>query len=375
MTTIKDVAKLAGVAPSSVTRVLNGHPHVSEALAARVFKAVEELGYRPDLVAAGLRRGTSRTVGILVSDIINPSLAQFVDGLETILREYGYGVLLANSHGDPDRDVESVELLRQRRIDGMVVMCVDERSSELREALSSWGGPIVLVDRQIEGLTAASAVLSDHRRGAFNLTTHLLDLGHRRIGYLGGLSGTTYVWHERVAGLTQGFEARGMHSDKRGIKSARATADNASHATAELLDSSDPPTAIVVGPNPMLAGALVELASRGLRVGEDIALACLDEPPIAALHRPPITAVRRHIDEVSRTAADLLLAQLDGDRRHLRTVVLPVELVIRDSTDGFPVPKPIATSKPKTASKRTAKTPAKTTHRAARQVAQPSGSR
>jgi LacI family transcriptional regulator len=345
MTTIKDVAKLAGVAPSSVTRVLNGHPHVSEALAARVFKAVDDLGYRPDLVAAGLRRGTSRTVGILVSDIINPSLAQFVDGLETILREHGYGVLLANSHGDPDRDVESVELLRQRRIDGMVVMCVDERSIELREALTKWGGPIVLVDRQIEGLTDASAVLSDHRRGAFNLTTHLLDLGHRHIGYLGGLTGTTYVWHERVAGLNQAFEAHGLHSDARGIKAARATADNASHAAAELLDSDEPPTAIVVGPNPMLAGVLVELSSRGLRVGEDIALACLDEPPIAPLHRPAITAVRRHIDEVARTAAELLLAQLIGDGRHFRTVVLPVELVLRDSTERFPVPEVARRSK------------------------------
>jgi DNA-binding LacI/PurR family transcriptional regulator len=337
MTTIKDVAKLAGVAPSSVTRVLNGHPHVSESLAARVYKAVDDLGYRPDLVAAGLRRGTSQTVGILVSDIINPSLAQFVDGLETILRDHGYGVLLANSHGDPDRDVESVELLRQRRIDGMVVMCVDERSTALRQALGSWGGPIVLVDRQVEGLTDASAVLSDHRRGAFNLTTHLLDLGHRRIGYLGGLTGTTYVWHERVAGLTQALEAHGLHSDTRGIKAARATADNASHATAELLDSDEPPTAIVVGPSPMLAGVLIELGSRGLRVGEDIALACLDEPPIAPLHRPAITAVRRHIDEVARTAADLLLAQLNGDGRHFRTVVLPVELVLRDSTEKYPV--------------------------------------
>jgi LacI family transcriptional regulator len=347
VTTIKDVARLAGVAPSSVTRVLNKHPYVSEELATRVYKAVEELGYRPDLVAAGLRRGTSQTVGILVSDIINPSLAQLVDGLETSLRDHGYSVLLANSHGDPDRDVESVELLRQRRIDGLVVMCVDERSDALRDALVSWGGPLVLVDRQIEGLSAASAVLSDHRRGAVQLTDHLLDLGHRKIGYLGGLTGTTYVWHERVAGVTQAFEARGLHRDAGTIKASRATSDNASQATAELLDAADPPTAIIVGPNPMLAGALLELRSRGLRVGDDIALGCLDESPIAELYRPAITAVRRHIDDVSRTAADLLLAQMGGDRQHFRTVVLPVELLLRASTNDCPVPPEASAVKPR----------------------------
>lgn len=338
MTSIKDVAKLAGVAPSSVTRVLNGHPHVSADLAERVLRAVDELGYKPDLIAAGLRRGTSQAVGIILSDIINPSMAQLVDVLETELRRNGYGVLLANSHGDPARDVESVELLRQRRMDGLVIMCVDERSVEMRDALVRWGGPAVLVDREIEGLDRASGVLSDHRRGAQRLTEHLLELGHRRIGYLGGLIGSTYVWNERVAGFHQAFEEHGLAHDPLLVKASRATADYGRQATAELLDGDDPPTAIVIGPNPMLAGALRELRARGVQVGTDIALACLDDVPIAALHQPAITAVRRDTSEVARTTASLLLAQMDGSLRQPRTVVLPVEIHLRASTTDFVVP-------------------------------------
>lgn len=339
MTSIKEVARLAGVAPSSVTRVLNGHPHVSAELAQRVLSAVDELGYKPDLIAAGLRRGTSQAVGIILSDIINPSMAQLVDVLETELRRSGYGVLLANSHGDPARDVESVELLRQRRMDGLVVMCVDERSTEMRDALVRWGGPVVLVDREIQGLDKASAVLSDHRRGTQRLTSHLLDLGHQRVGYLGGLVGSTYVWNERIAGFHQAFDEHGLEHDPSLIKASRATAEYGRQATAELLDGPEPPTAIVIGPNPMLAGALREIRAREVRVGTDIAFACLDDVPIAALHQPAITAVRRETSEVARTAADLLLGQMAGTLRQPRTVVLPVELHIRESTTAF-VPPP-----------------------------------
>jgi LacI family transcriptional regulator len=336
VTTIKEVARQAGVAPSSVTRVLNGHPHVSDELAGRVFKAVEKLGYRPDLMAAGLRRGTSQTVGVIVSDIINPSIAQLVDVLEIALRSAGYGVLLASSHGDPAMDVESVELLRQRRIDGLVVMCVDESRPDLRAALTRWGGPTVLVDRQIDDFEDASAVLSSHRQGAFRLTSHLLELGHRHIGYVdGGQVGERFVWRERLAGVRQGYEEHDLRFDATVLQGPRATAQNGRRATAELLDRSQPPTAIVVAPNLMLSGAIQEMRSRRLAVGTDMALACLDDVPVAALHQPAITAVRRDIGEVGRTASSLLLSHMKQSSTRPRTVVLPSELVVRESTTGY----------------------------------------
>lgn len=332
MTTIKEVARRAGVAPSSVTRVLSGHPNVSDALRAKVLAAVEEIGYRPDLLAAGLRRGSSHTVGVIVSDIINPLLAEMVDALDVKLRDQNYTVLLANSHGDPARDVESVHLLRQRRTDGMIVMVVDETQPELQRALRDLPMPVVLLDRQIEGVDAASAVLSDHRRGTRELTLHLLDAGHERLALLRGLRGTTYPGRERTQGFVSALAERGIPSEAATIMDARPTIDAGQRLAGQLLDSDDPPTAIVVGPNPMLTGVLQEVHRRGLQIGRDLALACLDDVPIAALHQPPITTLRRDIEEMAHTAATLLLDRLTGASRYPRTVVLPTSVQLRGST-------------------------------------------
>jgi|SRR5690606_4636874 len=332
MTTIKEVARRAGVAPSSVTRVLSGHPNVSDALRAKVLAAVEEIGYRPDLLAAGLRRGSSHTVGVIVSDIINPLLAEVVDALDVRLRDQNYTVLLANSHGDPARDVESVHLLRQRRTDGMIVMVVDETRPELQRALRDLPMPVVLLDRQIEGVDAASAVLSDHHRGTRELTLHLLDAGHERLAMLRGLRGTTYPGQERTRGFVSALTERGIPPEAATILDARPTIEAGQRLAGQLLDSDDPPTAIVVGPNPMLTGVLQEVQRRGLRVGRDLALACLDEVPIAALYQPPITTLYRDIQEMAHTAATLLLDRLTGASRYPRTVVLPTSVRLRGST-------------------------------------------
>ena len=344
MATIKDVAALAGVAPASVTRVLSGHPNVSPRLRERVLEAVRESGYKPDLLAAGLRRGSSRTIGVIVSDIINPLLAEVVDALEVKLRAHDYSVLLANSHGDPARDVEAVSLLRQHRTDGLIVMVVDETRAELKEALRTSPVPVVLLDRTVEGCDDASVVTSDHRRGTRELTRHLLDAGHERIGYLTGPLGTTYAGRERTAGFLAALHERGLELPERYIQSSRATPEFGQRATAALLDDPEPPTAIVAGPNPMLVGMLRELQERGVMVGTGIAVACLDDPPIAFLHNPAITALSRDIGEMADTAASLLVATLSGEMRQPRTVVLPMHLRRRAST-AAPVPAaPVAPS-------------------------------
>lgn len=343
MATIKEVARLAGVAPASVTRVLNGHPNVSPNLRERVLAAVEESGYRPDLRAAGLRRGSSRTIGVLVSDIINPLLAEVVDGLESRLRAEGYSVLLANSHGDPARDVESVRLLHQHRCDGLIIMVVDETQPELNATMRDLPIPVVLLDRVIEGADLASIVTSDHRRGTRELVDHLLDAGHERIAYFSGLKGTTHPGRERTHGFIEALRERGLEARPGFIRHARATPEFGQRATGELLDDDEPPTAIVVGPNPILTGVLRELQQQGIGVGRDLALACLDDPPIAALYDPGITALSRDVRELADTAASLLLARLSGEIRYPRTVVLPMRLIRRGSTAGL-VPAPAGTS-------------------------------
>lgn len=332
---IKDVALRAGVSPASVTRVLNGYPNVSETLRERVMTAVDELDYSPDQIAAGLRRGTSRTIGVVVSDIVNPLFAEIVEGLEERFRTAGYWVVLTHSHGDPSRDVESIALLQQRRVDGLVLSMADETGSPLREALDRIDVPIVFLDREVDGFHGASAVLSDHRPSARAITSQLIEQGHRRIALVGGSAGSL-PGREREAGYLEAVKAAGLDVDTGLIQAGSMSVEHGEAATAALLDNGEPPTAILVGGNLQLVGVLRTLRERGVRVGEDIAVAACDDVPIAALHDPPITVIARDTRQLGREAAGLLLRRLSDPDGEPEALHLPTAIINRESTAHGP---------------------------------------
>ena len=245
MATIREVAVKAGVAPSSVTRVLSGHPNVSVDLRDRVLAAVREVGYKPDLVAAGLRRGYTKTVGFIVNDILNPVIAQMIDVVESELRQAGYAVLLANSHGQSTNDVENVRLLQQRRVDALLASFSDDTNSDLAPALSAVPIPVVLLDREIEP-QEFNGVVSDHRMGAALLGEHLLSRGHREIAIISG-SLTAYPSRSRVSGLTEVLAKHGVTLRPEFCIAGRGSEEFGTQAVARLLDDPRPPTAIVIG--------------------------------------------------------------------------------------------------------------------------------
>jgi len=333
MATIRDVATRAGVAPSSVTRVLSGHPNVSDDLRERVLSAVQEVGYKPDLVAAGLRRGYTQTVGIIVNDVLNPVVAQMIDIVESELRQAGYGVILANSHGQPDNDIENVRLLHQRRVDALLAAFSDDQSRELVDAMSGLPIPVVLLDREMNSLDF-SRVVSDHGMGARLLAEHLIERGHREIGVISGAL-TAYPSRSRVEALSEVLAKHGAPLRPTLIVAGRGSEEFGSQSVARLLDDPHPPTAIVIGNGntPAIAGVIAELRRRGVRVGEDIALAGSDDGPLLALHTPGITVTARDVGDLARRAANLVLHQLENKRSSVHTVVLPTHLIVRPSTD------------------------------------------
>ena len=333
MATIRDVATRAGVAPSSVTRVLSGHPNVSIELRERVLAAVHEVGYKPDLVAAGLRRGYTQTVGIIVNDILNPVVAQMIDVVESELRRAGYGVILANSHGQSDNDIENVRLLQQRRVDALLAAFSDDTNPDLVEVLSALPIPVVLLDREVPS-PDFSAVVSDHGMGARLLAEHLVERGHRDIGVVSG-SLTAYPSRSRVESLTEALDRLGAPLRPEFVIAGRGSAQFGMRAVAQLVDDPRPPTAIVIGNGntAAIAGAIAELRRRGVRVGQDVALAASDDGPLLALHTPGITAMARDVEDLARRAANLVLHRLDDKKPGVHTVILPTQLVVRESTD------------------------------------------
>jgi LacI family transcriptional regulator len=324
---MREVADMAGVAMSSVSRVMSGHPDVSPAMRERVMEAVERLGYQPDLLAQSLRRQATRSVGFVVGDISNPLLAEIALGAETTLRDAGYSMLLTNSENDPALDAGHVRLLMQRRVDGLLLSLASEEHPATVSTLAQLEAPVVLIDRDLPREVRASAVLSDHRTGMRAAVRHLLDLGHRRIGLI--LGQPMRFSRERRLGLEDAYRERALEPTYRTLEGELGSAHGRS-ATSRLLDSAEPPTAIVAGGNQILIGTLEELLARGLRVGADISLVSCDAISITELFTPPIAVVRRDNRELGRRAAQLLLRHLDGDDVR-QEVVLPTEFVPRAS--------------------------------------------
>ena len=324
---MRDVAERAGVAMSSVSRVLAGHPDVSPAMTEKVMRAVEELDYQPDMLAQSLRRRETLSVGLVVGDISNPLFAEIVTGVESTLHTNGYSMLLTSSLGDPALETAHIALLSHRRVDGLVISMLDETHREALDKLRELDIPVVVLDRSLPPDVPVSAVLSDHRSGMKAAGLHLLDLGHRRIGLIAGTAVRPAL--ERRAGLEEAFAERGLP--------ATYTADeglfSVEHGTAamrRLLDLPEPPTAVIAGGNQLMLGALRVVSERGVALGKDLSFVGCDDVAITDLYQPPVAVVRRDNHAMGRTAAELLLARL-RDGAPPSDVVLPTEFVARPS--------------------------------------------
>lgn len=312
-TSIRQVAERAGVAVSSVSRVLTGHPAVSARMRRRVLDAVEELGYEPDWLAQSMRRGATLTVGFVVGDISNPLFAQIALGAEMSLQRAGYSMLLANSQNRPALDARHIRLFQQRRVDGLLLSVASENHTDTLEALSSFNGPIVLIDRELPPGAAASAALSDHQAGMRAAAEALIGLGHRRLGMISGSVGVRPTREREAALSAVCAEHPGVTTVSR---SGSFSPAHGARATAELLDSPEPPTAIIAGGNQILIGVLRELRSRQLSVPADISLITCDEVPLSELYDPPIATIVRDPVRIGQRAAELLLDRLRGEQPH-----------------------------------------------------------
>lgn len=306
---IKDVADLAGVAVSSVSRVLADHPDVSSAMRERVLAAVSDTGYRPNSLARGLRSGRSMSIGFVAGDISNPLIAEIALAAERRFSGDEYTVVIANSQGDALREVANIEMFHQRHVDGLLLSTSNENNADLRAAVRSFPKPIVLLDRDIEGLELPAARF-DHARGFSQAVHHLASLGHRRLALIAGTEGIRPT-RERVDAIR-----RACHELKLPPPGVRfGSFDQAAGAAAvhDLFRNGEPPTALICGGNQLLPGVIEAIRSLGLEVPRDISLVTTDNSDLARLHQPPIAAVVRDAAALGDAAAALLLSEIAGE--------------------------------------------------------------
>ncbi len=321
---MKDVAALAGVSLSTVSRTVNGDAGVREDLAAKVRHAVDLLGYQRDEAASALRRAVRVTasVGIIIEDVANPFFSALHRGIEDYARERRYLTFAGSSDDDEERERDLADAFVARRVDGLVIAPAgrDHRYLERERAA---GMPLVFVDRPASWLEADS-VVSDNVGGADTAVTHLIGAGHRRIAFLGDRH-ELYTTTERLVGYRAALERAGLEPIERyDLDEPRAFA-----VTHELLGAADPPTALFTAQNFVTLGAIRAMHALGLR--ETVAQVGFDDVVLADLLRPALTVIAQDPYELGRTAAEVLFARLDGDRGGPQRFVLPTRLIQRGS--------------------------------------------
>lgn len=305
---IREVADLAGVGIASVSRVLSGQPGSSEALATRVLEAARQLGYTPNVLAQGLRRRSTRSIGFVFSDITNPLVASIVSGAEGVLSLAGYSLLLTDSGGAPEVDAQRIDVLRQRQVDGLMVLPASESDAATLTALRALATPIVAIDRSLPEDVNAHYVLSDHYSGMGEAARQLLQDGHRTIGLAVGPD--VRPSRERIRAVRDAYRALGIAEDLL-IDPGPLSAEHGASATRRFLDAQRPCSAVVLGGNQLLEGALGVIREKGMRLGEDVSLVSSDDVPLSRLYDPPIATVMRDTSLLGKSAAQRLLEQIE----------------------------------------------------------------
>jgi LacI family transcriptional regulator len=328
--TMKDVAEQARVSVSTVSHVLNGTRTVAEATQRRVLASVEELGYRQNMLARGLKTRQTFTVGLLISDIQNPFFASVVRGIEDVALSRGYHLFLCNTDEDPEREDAYVTELAKKQVDGLIVASAASRPNHARR-LRVEDIPYVFMDREVEGV-GADAVRVDNALGTRMIAEHLVGLGHERIGMISGPLDKS-SGHERYGGLKEALAGLGIVLADALVRFGDFKTPSGREGAKDLLRLPEAPTALVVANNQMTLGALLAIRELGLRMPNDISVVGFDDVEWAPLADPPLTALAQPTYEMGVEAVGMLLERIEGDpAAPPKRVFLEPRLVVRNST-------------------------------------------
>lgn len=331
MATIKDVAAKAGVSTATVSHVINGSRTVTLKTRNKVKAAIAELKYRPDGIARSLRVSQTGTVAALIPDITNPFFAEFVRGVQDFVDNSGerYNVLLCNTEESPARERRALDLVTERRIDGMIIAPTGDNEEMLADFVES-GFPLVLGDRKLEG-NPFDTVVIDNRAAGAQMAKHLLSLGHRRFGVLQAALASSAI-DERVEGFAAALKETGVELDSALVVRCPSTIADGETAGLALLDAAPRPEAIFCTNNFMTLGMIQAVATRNLDCPEDIAVVGVDDFPWAAAFRPRLTVMSQPAYEIGREAAGMLFDRISGRRTGEPVqVTLAAKLIVRES--------------------------------------------
>lgn len=329
MATIKDVARRAGVSPTTVSHIINNTRFVSDVLRERVMQAIEELDYHPFGLARSLRTKQSSTIGVLIPDNTNPYFAEIARLLEDECFLQGYNVFICNTEQDPDKELTYLRLLTEKAVDGLIFVSTGN-DAEVIEALGKNDLAAVLVDRDVPQ-SQLDRVVSDNELGAYLAVRHLTELGHRRIACISGPQGIAST-EARLAGYHRALAAAGGVGR---VIPGDFQVQSGYDAFISLYESGELPEAVFAMNDLMALGLLHAAAEKGVKVPAELSVLGFDDIQLASFAVPSLTTVRQPKRAIAREAVELLLQRLGstgGTAAGPEERVLSPELVVRGST-------------------------------------------
>ena len=327
MPSIKDVAKAAGVSTATVSRVLANKPRIKAETRQQVLTAIEQLNYRPNLIARSLRVQRSAKLGLVVSDIRNPFFTAIGRAVEDAAYDQGYSVLMCNTDENPEKEAMYLNLLHDENVSGIIFS--PTQRFNLKPSIPDSHIPFVIIDRVVEN-KQVDMVLLDNVAAAYELTDHLLENGYYKLAGLFGDASTT--GQERSRGFHRALKDHQLSPIAAQFVPARIR--QGYESTMTLLRQTPRPHAIFTSNSMLTVGALRAIRDSGLKVPADVALVGFDETTWGELVDPPITIIAQPTEEIGRTATELLFQRIQNPNREPRVVTLKGKLVARGSSQA-----------------------------------------
>jgi len=329
MASMKDVAKLARVSVSTVSRVINKTVPVDEKTRTQVEKAIRKLQFKPNLLASGLRSKSGRVIGLAVPEILHPSFNAIIKYVEESVRSEGLQVILGNTHNDIGIEADFIESLVRRHVDGIIFSRVSDESRILH-VVNKNRIPVVVLDRALDSEDIPTVVLDNYRAGVL-AAEHLLGLGHRTIACISG-SSNILLSRERLQGFRDTLLAAGIGLGAERVHEGNFGYDTGIEAVRRFIAIGLEMTAIWAQSDLIAFGAMAELERAGRRVPEDISVMGLDDIEFARISVPALTTVKQPFEVMCRKAVELIMLQSRNEELPSKRVVLAPELVVRSTT-------------------------------------------
>ncbi len=330
---IKDVAKEAGVSISTVSSVINKNKFVSEGREKRVLAAIKKLKYKPNIIARGLRTKSTRAVGVILPDIAQPFFAQVIRGMEETARKRNYTLILGCSFYDIGEEERQINILMNQFVDGIIFFCGYDSHDHIR-MVHDYGIPVVVTDREI-GNTQIPSVLIDNAHAMEKVIDYLAGFGHREIGYLSFSIDNQTTARRRYEGYLSGLKKNGIK-----FKPERVVIDDSIrlnefegtyNVVKELLKEKSMPTAFAALADYLSIGLIKALREMGYRIPEDISVVGFNNEIVCQFSEPPLTSVKQPKKLMGKAAMNLLLDMVEGKKIEEKNIVLPTEIIERGS--------------------------------------------